>query len=164
VQPPFKTSFTRFHIKASFRRCCPRFQTVATYFYVIALSRTASGRCCPRVWMDADCMHAISLLRISASGRYCPVVWTGVSSLPTPCLQRKAGTFSNSEERPDGCNLQLFRSFSTLMGVQTETKDSAFLVGICTESSLNTEIAFCKYFEDSKIYGIPDYDSNITCL
>jgi hypothetical protein len=24
------------------------------------------------------------------------------------------------------------------------------------------EIAFLKYFEDSEIYGIPDYDSNIT--
>jgi hypothetical protein len=125
----------RFHIKSTSGRCCPRVWTVTIYLHVISLSRTASKRCCPGVWTVADCMHIISLSRIS-SGRCCPRVRTDASCLLNPCLQRKTGIFSNSEERLDvlpwlpECNLELFRSFSTLMGVrthpyavQTETKD-----------------------------------------
>jgi hypothetical protein len=95
------THFTRFHIKATFRRCCPRFRTVVTCLNVIALLRTVSRRCFPEVQTNVDCMHVISLSRISVSGRCFPVVWTGASCLPTPCLQRKAGIFLNSKERPN---------------------------------------------------------------
>jgi hypothetical protein len=43
-----------------------------------------------RIWMDAECMHAISIIRISASGRCCLGIRTGASCLPTPCLRSKA--------------------------------------------------------------------------
>jgi hypothetical protein len=62
---------------------------------------TAFGWCCPIIRMDAECMHTISLSRISEFKRCCPDVRMGASCLPTQCLRRKAGIFLNSEEHPD---------------------------------------------------------------
>jgi hypothetical protein len=134
--------------------------------------KAASGRCCPVVWTDAECIHAISLSRISVSRWCCPSIQTGASCLPTPCLQRKVGIFSNSEEHPDvlpwcpnGCNLELFEASrhcwaSGCMTGPSRHKHGIRLlwVEICIESFLNTWNSF---FE---IYGIPVYDSNITWL
>jgi hypothetical protein len=102
------TCFMRFHIKATFERCCPRFRMVALCLHIIAITgprpdgvALSFRRCCPVFRIDVECMHTISLSRISASGRYCTDVRTGASCLPNPCLQRRAGIFSNSEEPPD---------------------------------------------------------------
>jgi hypothetical protein len=42
------------------------------------------------------------------------------------CLKRKSKFFSNSDRHPDGCTLELFRNFSTLMGAWTDTRDLNF--------------------------------------
>jgi hypothetical protein len=112
----------------------------------------------------------ISLSRISTSGRCCSGVWTGASYLPNPCLEKRDGIFSNSEEGPDvlpwrqdGCNLELFKASQhwwasgRMIGPSPDENMGSHLSELEFVQNLpwTLEIAFLKYFEDSEIYGIP---------
>jgi len=110
VQSPFHNALPALHIKAVSGR--PRVQMVANCLRVISLSRTTSGQCCPIVQTDVSHL----LIRVWKGN---PNTCQSLTSIQTvlPC-------------HPDGCTLQLFKHFSTLMAVQmhhwaiqTETKD-----------------------------------------
>jgi len=100
MEPPFNNALHALHIKAVFGRCCPRVHMVANFLRVISLSRTMSGQCCSIIQTDVSHL----LIRVWKGNPNTSQTLTSIQTV-LPC-------------HPDGCTLQLFKHFSTLMGVQ----------------------------------------------
>jgi hypothetical protein len=99
----------QYHIGATSRSYCPSVWMIALLLHVITIIRTASKWCCPDVQDGCNSSPRIALSRI-ASERCFPVIWMDVAIFPYLCLWRKFDFLSNSDEHLDGCNLDLFES------------------------------------------------------
>jgi hypothetical protein len=111
------TSFTQYHIRVEFERCCPSVQTVALLLHVIFIIRNSVQTILP--WRPDGCNSSprLALSRI-ASGQCRLDVRANAAVFPYLCLRRKSDCFSNIDERmdmllrrPDRCNLEQFETF-----------------------------------------------------
>jgi hypothetical protein len=104
-------------------------------------------------WSLDGCNSSPRLLALSriASGRCCPVVRTDAAIFPYTCLWRESGFLSKTDEHPEGlpwhpngCNLELFKYSRHWWALGRMTGPSGrklgirlLWLGICTKSSLS---------------------------